>query len=180
VRRDADSEWAGIILAAVDDSPIAGMVTEAAARMAAESGRAVHVVHAREAAIGADVGVDGEDPDAASALVYHHLDQLVMHRVPAERQILLHATDHGAAGRMIAEYANTVGAAAIVIGAPTHSGLPALIDGSSSRELLRLAHSDVLIINPAAPAQSALPAAAETAGARQGNRAVDAGVTNKK
>jgi nucleotide-binding universal stress UspA family protein len=66
---------------------------------------------------------------------------------------------------MIAEYANGVGASTVVIGARTHGGLPALIDGSSSRELLRLAHSDVLIINPAAPAHSDPPLAAEPAGA---------------
>ncbi len=156
----------GIIVAAVDDSPIAGMVAEAAARMAAESGRSVHVVHAREAAVGGDVGVDGEDLDDARAVVRRHLDRLTAHRVPGEGQILLHATDHGAAGRMIAEYANGVGASTVVIGAPTHGGLPALVDGSSSRELLRLTNTDVLIINPAAPAQSDLPLAAEPAGAR--------------
>jgi MFS transporter, ACDE family, multidrug resistance protein len=162
----ADGVAPGIIVAAVDASPIAGMVAEAAARMAADSGRVVHVVHAREAAVGGDVGVDGEDLDAARALVRGHLDQLAAHRVPAQGQILLHATDHGAAGRMIAEYANGVGASTVVIGAPTHGGLPALVDGSSSRELLRLANSDVLIINPAAPAQSDPPLAAEPAGAR--------------
>jgi ACDE family multidrug resistance protein len=161
-----ESQQAGIIVAAVDASPIAGMVAEAAARMAAESGRAVHVVHAREAAIGGDVAVDGEDLDAARALVRSHLDRLAAHRVPADGQILLHATDHGAAGRMIAEYANGIGASTVVIGAPTRGGLPALVDGSSSRELLRLTNSDVLIINPAAPAQSDLPLAAEVAGAR--------------
>jgi ACDE family multidrug resistance protein len=161
-----ESQQAGIIVAAVDASPIAGMVAEAAARMAAESGRAVHVVHASEAAIGGDVAVDGEDLDAARALVRSHLDRLAAHRVPADGQILLHATDHGAAGRMIAEYANGIGASTVVIGAPTRGGLPALVDGSSSRELLRLTNSDVLIINPAAPAQSDLPLAAEVAGAR--------------
>jgi ACDE family multidrug resistance protein len=162
----SDAEAAGIIVAAVDASPIAGLVAEAAARMAAESGRAVHVVHAREAAIGGDVGVDGEDLDEAKSVVRRHLDQLAAHRVPAEGQLLLHATDHGAAGRMIAEYANAIGASTVVIGAPTHGGLPALVDGSSSRELLRLARSDVLIVNPAGPAHAALPVAAETAGAR--------------
>ena len=161
-----DGQQAGVIVAAVDASPIAGMVAEAAARMAAESGRAVHVVHAREAAIGGDVAVDGEDLNAARALVRGHLDRLAAHRVPADGQILLHATDHGAAGRMIAEYANGIGASTVVIGAPTHGGLPALVDGSSSRELLRLTNSDVLIINPAKPAQSDLPLAAEVAGAR--------------
>ncbi len=66
---------------------------------------------------------------------------------------------------MIAEYANGVSASTVVIGAPTHGGLPALVDGSSSRELLRLTRSDVLIINPAAPALAVLPLAAESVGA---------------
>ncbi len=69
----------------------------------------------------------------------------------AEGQILLHAADHGAAGRMVAEYANTIGASTIVIGAPTHGGLPAPMDESASRELWRHTHSNVLIVNPDAP-----------------------------
>jgi ACDE family multidrug resistance protein len=52
---------------------------------------------------------------------------------------------------MVAEYANTIGASTIVIGAPTHGGLPALMDGSASRELWRHARSNVLIINPDTP-----------------------------
>jgi MFS transporter, ACDE family, multidrug resistance protein len=157
---------AGVILAAVDDSPIAGMVTEAAARLAALDGDAVHVVHAREAAVGGDVAVDSEDLGDARALVRRHLDQLASHRVPAEGQILLHAAGHGAAGRMLAEYASAVGAATIVIGAPTHGGLPVLMDASSSRELLRTTRSNVLIINPAAPLPAGVEEARQTAAAR--------------
>jgi MFS transporter, ACDE family, multidrug resistance protein len=71
---------------------------------------------------------------------------------PAEGHILLHAADHGAAGRMVAEYASTVGASTIVIGASTHGGLSALMDGSASRELWRHARSNVLVVNPDAPA----------------------------
>jgi MFS transporter, ACDE family, multidrug resistance protein len=141
----------GVIVAAVDDTPIAGMVTEAAARLAAQDGQSVHVVHAREAAVGGDTGIEGEDLVAAGELVRRHLDQLAAHRVRAEGQLLLHAADHGAAGRMVAEYGNAVGAATIVIGAPTHGGLLAAMDASSSRELLRVAQSNVLIINPDAP-----------------------------
>ena len=85
-------------------------------------------------------------------MVRSHLDRLAAHHVPAEGQILLHAADHGAAGRMVAEYANTIGAGTIVIGAPTHGGLPALMDGSASRELARHARSNVLVVNPDAPA----------------------------
>jgi MFS family permease len=142
---------ASVILAAIDSSPVAALVTEAAARLAAASGGMVHVVHTQEDAIAGDAGTDGEDPETARAVVRNHLDQLAAHQVPAEGQILLHAPDHGTAGRMVAEYANTIGASTIVIGAPTHGGLPALMDGSASRELWRHTRSNVLIVDPDAP-----------------------------
>jgi hypothetical protein len=52
---------------------------------------------------------------------------------------------------MVASYASEVGAVAIVLGAPTHGGLSAAMDASSTRELLRAAKSHVLIVNPEAP-----------------------------
>jgi hypothetical protein len=54
----------------------------------------------------------------------------------------------------VAEYADSIGASTIVIGAPTHGGLPALMDGSASRELWRHTRSNVLIINPEAPGKA--------------------------
>jgi MFS transporter, ACDE family, multidrug resistance protein len=126
-------------------------VTEAAARLAAASGRMVHVVHAREGAVAGDAGIDVEDAGTARAVVGRQLEQLAAHHVPAEGQILLHAADHGTAGRLVAEYANTIGATTIVIGAPTHGGLPALMDASASQELWRHARSNIVIVNPAAP-----------------------------
>jgi predicted MFS family arabinose efflux permease/nucleotide-binding universal stress UspA family protein len=145
------SPSANVILAAVDGSPIAALVTEAAAILAAGHDGVVHVVHTREEATAGDVAIDGESLEAARAVVRNHLDRLAAHHVPAEGQILLHAADHGAAGRMVAEYANTIGAHTIVIGASSHGGLPALMDGSASRELWRHARSNVLIVNPDAP-----------------------------
>jgi MFS family permease len=141
----------GVILAAIDQSPVAGLVTEAAARLALADGQIVHVVHARESATAGDVAVDAEDLDNARDLVRAHLDQLAAHHVPAEGQVLLHAADHGGAGRLIAEYATTIRATTIVVGAPTHGGLPALMDASASQELMRHTSSNVLIVNPAAP-----------------------------
>jgi predicted MFS family arabinose efflux permease/nucleotide-binding universal stress UspA family protein len=141
---------ATVILAAVDASPVAALVTEAAGALA-DHGGAVHVVHTQEEATAGDVAIDGESLDAARAMVRNHLDRLAAHHVPAEGHILLHAADHGAAGRMVAEYASTVGASTIVIGAPTHGGLPALMDGSASHELARHARSNVLVVNPDAP-----------------------------
>ena len=138
-------------MAAVDGSPVAALVTEAAATLAADRGDVVHVVHTQEEATAGDVAIDGESLDAARALVRNHLDRLAAHYVPARGQILLHAADHGAAGRMVAEYASTVGAGTIVVGAPSHGGLAALADGSASRGLWRHARSNVLVVNPDAP-----------------------------
>ena len=141
----------GVILAAVDQSPVAALVTEAAARLALAEGQIVHVVHAQEGVTAGDFGVEAEQLDAARDLVSSHLDRLAAHHVPAEGQVLLHAADHGGAGRLIAEYATSIRASTIVLGAPTHGGLPALMDASASQELWRHARSSILIINPDAP-----------------------------
>jgi hypothetical protein len=152
---DANAEparpGARVILAAVDASPAGELVTEAAGVLAADHDGVVHVVHTQEEATAGDVAIDGESLDAARAVVRNHLDQLAARHVPAEGHILLHAADHGAAGRMVAEYANTVGASTIVVGAATHRGLPALMDDSATHELSRLARSDIMIVSPDAP-----------------------------
>ena len=152
---DANAEparpGARVILAAVDSSPAGALVTEAAGVLAADHGGVVHVVHTQEEATAGDAAIDGESLDAARAVVRNHLDELAARHVPAEGHILLHAADHGAAGRMIAEYANTIGASTIVVGAATHRGLPALMDDSATHELSRLARSDIMIVSPDAP-----------------------------
>jgi MFS family permease len=155
-----DTVRPGAILAAVDDSPVASLVTDAAARLARLGDRVVHVVHAPEPIVAGDGGLDGEELDAARALVSQHLDQLAARRIPAEGQVLLHAADHGAAGRMVAEYANKIGATAVVIGAPRHGGLATLMDASTSQEVLRHVRTNVVIINPDAPLPPAAPGAA--------------------
>jgi ACDE family multidrug resistance protein len=142
---------AGVILAAVDNSPMAALVTKAAGRLAAADGRAVYVVHAQEDVTASDVAVDGENLEDARALVRNQLDLLAAHRVPARGEVLRHAPGHGVAGRMVAEYAASIGAGTIVIGAPSHGGLPALMDDSASQELWRHARSNILIVNPDAP-----------------------------
>jgi MFS transporter, ACDE family, multidrug resistance protein len=171
----------GVILAAVDQSPVAGLVTEAAARLALAEGQIVHVVHAQEGVTAGDVGIEAEELDAARDLVRAHLDRLAAHHVPAEGQVVLHAADHGGAGRLIAEYATSIRATTIVLGAPTHGGLSALMDASASQELWRHARSNILIINPDAPPVhitangSAAAAAANGADAATAVHGADAG-----
>lgn len=135
----------GVIVAAVDDSPVAAQVIGTAARLAAVHDRAVHVLHAQEHA-----GTSGEAAETAKALVSAHLARLEAAGVPAIGHVLLNAADHGAVGRLIGEHATELRARAVVIGAPTHGGLPALMDASASRELWRTVRCDVVIVNPAA------------------------------
>jgi MFS transporter, ACDE family, multidrug resistance protein len=130
---------ARVIIAAVDESPEADLVTAAAARIAAASGDAVQVVHAQESM--------AEDLTAARAAVDGHVRDLVARGLRAEGLVLPHATDHGDVGRLLAEHASRAGARVIVIGAPSNGGMATLMDASASRELLRHADGDVMIVN---------------------------------
>jgi MFS family permease len=151
----------GAIVAAIDGSSLATRVTEAAGRLATLGGRTVHVLHAQEGAVVGEGEVAQENLEAAKAAVRTHLDQLTAAGIPAVGHVLLGAADHGAAGRLIAEHANQIHARAIVLGAPTHGGLPALMDASASRELWRQARCTIVIINPATqPAEAANDVAA--------------------
>jgi MFS transporter, ACDE family, multidrug resistance protein len=145
------------ILAAIDDSPAADLVTDAAARLASGTGRVVHVVHAQEGVTGADGGIDGETLDAARVVVRDHLDRLAASGVPAWGHVLLHAQDHGAAGKLLAEYANDAGASTIIVGAPSHNGLASLMDESASAELHRHAKGRILVVDPAAGPSASAP-----------------------
>jgi MFS family permease len=146
-----------VILAAIDSSPAATLVTETAARLA-DGDRVVHLVHAQEGVTTGEGGADGETLEAAEAVVRDHLDRLAASHIPAEGQVLLHATDHGTAGKLIAEYANEVGATTIIVGAPSHHGLAALMDESASAELRRHAKGKVLVVNSERGAEPGTPA----------------------
>ena len=115
------------------------------------------MVHAQEDVTASDTATDGEDLEDARTLVRNQLDLLAAHHVPAQGQVLRHAPGHGMAGRMVAEYATSIGAGTIVIGAPTHGGLSALMDDSASQELWRHARSNILVVNPDAPGTLAAP-----------------------
>ncbi len=137
-----------MIVAAVNDSPVAARVTDAAAALAAIRGRAVHVLHAQEQANTSESSAGVEALETAEALVRAHLSRLAAAGVPAVGHVLLNASDHGAVGRLIGEHADEIHARAVVVGAPTHGGLPALMDASASRELWRTVHCDVVIVHP--------------------------------
>jgi MFS family permease len=137
----------GPILAAIDASPVADLVTDTARKMAEGTGRVVHVVHAAE---NGAPGIDGEPSEAARAVVLDHLARLAASGVPAEGHVLLNASDHGAVGRLLAEYANEAGITSIITGPPAHNGLAALMDESASAELRAHATARILVVGPAA------------------------------
>lgn len=148
------ARFEGTVVAAIDSSDAAGRVVDKALRVAAASHLQVHVVHALESVIAGDTAIDGEDVRAASAAVALQLDRLAAAGIPAAGQVLLaapdHPADHAGAGHAVAAYANRIQARSLVIGAPTHGGLSALMDASASQEIWRTARTDVTIVNPEA------------------------------
>ncbi|MEV4310998.1 MFS transporter [Actinocrispum sp. NPDC049592] len=133
-------DYGNVVVAAIDNSPHAEAVVDMAARLAARNNRIVHVVHVRE-----DTAEIGEDPQQAEALVQAQVAALKN----AVGKVLTGTTAHGDVGLLLAEYANERGARVIVIGAPSHGGLPALMDASASQELWRHAKAHIMIVNPA-------------------------------
>src|SRR6202021_2682467 len=75
---------AHVILAAVDNSPMAALVTETAARLAAADGGTVYVVHAQEDVTATYTAIDGEELQDARTLVENQLDLLAARGVPAQ------------------------------------------------------------------------------------------------
>ncbi|KAB8161340.1 MFS transporter [Streptomyces sp. 3MP-14] len=135
------------VIAAIGAGPEAEAVAAAAARLARADGRPVEVVHVREYAVSGQGTAEAESLDAALATVREQVRQLNAAGVPAVGHVLPAALGHGAAGRLLAEHARAVGARAMVIGAPRHGGLPALMDASASGELLRRLPCDLVIVN---------------------------------
>lgn len=151
-----DTAFTGDVVAAIDSTSTAGRVVDKALRVASAQQLKVHVVHALESAVASDTALQGEDAGAAAAAVTAQLDRLAAAGVPAAGFILLtgpdHPADHAGAGHAVASYANRLNARSLIIGAPTHGGLTALMDASASQEIWRTARTDVTIVTAGDPA----------------------------
>ncbi|WP_372698373.1 MFS transporter [Arthrobacter sp. JSM 101049] len=149
-----DGPVEGEVVAAIDSTETADRVVDKALRVAAAQHLKVHVVHALESAVASDTALDGEDASAAAAAVSAQLDRLATAGVPAAGFILFtgpgRPADHAGAGHAVASYANRIDARSLVIGAPTHGGLSALMDASATQEIWRTARTDVSIVTPEA------------------------------
>jgi len=104
------------VLVAVDGSPRGVAVTAAAARLAAERGVGVEVVHVHETDVVGDDAVDRENREMAAAVLARRLAQLQDAGVPAGGEVLHTFGDHEDAVRAVLERIEAIGAQIVVVG----------------------------------------------------------------
>jgi MFS family permease/nucleotide-binding universal stress UspA family protein len=136
------------ILIAVDGAPTANDVCAAGAELAVALGAPVDILHVAETDVAVEDAVDAESPDAASAAVTEHVEQLAALGVTAAGHLLRVVGDHGDVGRRIATFAEHRRARMVVVGAPRHGGFAGLLDASASAQLVRHAPCDVHVVGP--------------------------------
>ncbi len=138
------------ILVAVDGAPTANGVCAAGAELAIALGAPVEVLHVVETDVAMEDAVDAGSPDAASAAVTEHVEQLAALGVTAAGHVLRVVGDHGDVGRRIASFAEHCRARMVVVGTPRHGGFAGLLDASASAQLIRHAPCDVHVVSPRA------------------------------
>jgi nucleotide-binding universal stress UspA family protein len=156
-----EPEWAGDFVTvgpqppAGDRKPIvlaidAGIAAPAATAKAMEWSTAlrapVDVLHVQEVDVVDDDAIDRESLDDARAFVDARLHELATAGAVATGHLLRSVADHANIGRLIAGYAERVGARLIVIGEPTTGAFGRLLDHGSSQHLLAEAPCDVLVV----------------------------------
>jgi len=107
------------VVVAVDATPAAIAVTAAAARLAAERGAAVEVLHVRETDVIGDEAADLESREVAAAVLERRLTQLRDAGVPAGGEVLHAIGDHADAADALLDRADAVGADTLFVGSPT-------------------------------------------------------------
>ena len=141
------------IVAAIDSSPGAALVTDAAIEFAQLLERPVRVLHVVETDIIEELAVDRETLDAARRIVADNVDRIHVAGVAGVGHLLRVVSGHGGAGRRIADFANEHHAEMIVIGTPADSEIAEIFDASLTSELVRHAQCAVHIVAPGAQHQ---------------------------
>ncbi|NHC13087.1 MFS transporter [Motilibacter sp. E257] len=142
------ADAAGPVVVALDDRPDAGAVLDAAVRIAKAVDRPLEVLHVHETAVVEDVATERETLEQARTTVSALLARLGEERVPARGFVLRSVGGHAAVGHTIAEHANRRAARAVAVGAPSHSGLGVLAEGSATATLSREAECTVVLVRP--------------------------------
>ncbi|HVV19826.1 MAG TPA: MFS transporter, partial [Pseudonocardiaceae bacterium] len=112
----------GPVVAAVDATPAAELVTDAAITLARQLGSPVDVVHVLETDVVADDVVDAEPPETADGVVAEHMARVRAAGLTAAGHVVRVVGDHADSGRRIARFAADRKAGAIVIGTAREPG----------------------------------------------------------
>ena len=109
-------QLAAPVLVAVDGSPRAVAVTAAAAKLAAERGAAVQVLHVHETDVLGEQAVDRESRQMAAAVLARRLTQLRDAGVEAGGEVLHTFGDHEDAVQAVLDRVDQIGAQVVVVG----------------------------------------------------------------
>jgi MFS family permease len=104
------------VLVAVDGSPRGIAVTAAAAKLAAERGAAVQVLHVHETDVLSEQAVDRESREMAAAVLARRLAQLQEAGVQAGGEVLHTFGDHEDAVQAVLRRVEEIGAQVVVVG----------------------------------------------------------------
>jgi hypothetical protein len=114
-----DPQAVAPVVVAVDATPAAIAVTAAAAKLAAERGAPVEVLHVHETDVVGDDAADLESRELAAAVLQRRLTQLRDAGVTAGGEVLHAIGDHADAADAVLARADAVGADTLFVGAPT-------------------------------------------------------------
>jgi len=132
------------ILAAVDESEIAGRVLAATRELASISGGEVWVLHVREREPSKFMSSSAESGVEAEETVNAAVEKLSSAGVKAHGQ-LAH-TVYGYAAREIVSFAQRTGIGVIVMGSRGRGDLAGLLVGSTAHKVIHLADRPVLVV----------------------------------
>jgi MFS transporter, ACDE family, multidrug resistance protein len=104
------------VLVAVDGSPRGARVTAAAARLAAERGAAVQVLHVHETDVLSELAVDRESRELAAAMLARRIAQLREAGVQAGGEVVHTFGDHEDAVQAVLDRVDEIGAQVVVVG----------------------------------------------------------------
>jgi ACDE family multidrug resistance protein len=146
------------IVAAVDASPAAVRVTDAAIRLAESLGSPIDVVHLLETDVVGEDATDLEDGETALRVVAEHVERVRAAGLTGDGHLLRAVGDHGGDGSRIAAFARKHTARAIVVGTAHEPGYSRLFDADVTDQVVRDAECRVLVV----PLDGEEPAQAST------------------
>jgi nucleotide-binding universal stress UspA family protein len=132
------------ILAAIDDSEIAGRVLMATQELASLSGGEVWVIHAREQEPSKYLPTSAESDQDAHATVNSAVAKLDSAGVTAHGVVV--RTVYGYAAREIVSFAKEHNIGAIVMGSRGRGDLVGLLVGSTAHKVIQLADRPVVVV----------------------------------